>query len=463
MIVKKLNKNKFFILIVFLGCILRWIGISNGYWYDEWSSFYYSNPSLSISQIFNSVLFTKGPLKEGAQPLYFIIASKWNYLFGYHPETLRYFSFLLGCLSIILFIILLKEFSKKKNFLYFSTFLFSSNYFLIQFSQESRFYSLSLFFSILSLILFFRSLKNKKYIYYYIFFSTLSLLTNIFSILLIFSQILFLILKKKKQIIYFISALVSILVWFLIDYKYISSLFEKSLKIFNISDTINLHFLIGYYFNIYFGSIFLGGLILVFCFFYLKNIKTMINDNILFCILAIFITYFIPVIYSVLKNPILRPRYIIFIVPIIIIYFCYIIFKLEKKFIKNIVISVVVAYSLINIFQFKPIIFKPDTEAAIKLISKSNNRFLLLKSENDLFHNYLINLYLVKKENINFINTNQILKTDFFWSICLNNPRFATNSRTDDKNCLLNPHYKSHKILEIKRVPDYILILYKKI
>jgi hypothetical protein len=195
----------------------------------------------------------------------------------------------------------------------------------------------------------------------------------------------------------------------------------------------------------------------------LKNIKTIINDNILFCILAIFITYFIPVIYSVLKNPILRPRYIIFIVPIIIIYFCYIIFKLEKKFIKNIVISIVVAYSLINIFQFKPIIFKPDTKAAIKLISSSNNKFLLVKSENDLFHNYLINLYLVKKENINFINTNQILKTNSFWSICLNNPRFATNSRSDDKNCLLNPYYKSHKILEIKKVPDYILILYKKI
>lgn len=463
MTIKKLNKNKFFILIVIYGCILRWDGISNGYWYDEWSSFYYSNPSLSISQIFNSVLFAKGSLKEGAQPLYFIIASKWNYLFGYYPETLRYFSYLLGCLSIILFIILLKEFSKKNNFLYFATFLFSSNYFLIQFSQESRFYSLSLFFSILNIILFFRFLKNKKYIYYYIFFSTLSLLTNIFSILLIFSQIIFLIFKKNKQIIYFISALVSVLIWYIIDYKYISSIFEKSLKIFNISDTINLHFLIGYYFNIYFGSIILGGLILVFCFFYLRNIRKILNDNILFCIIAIFVTYFVPVVYSVLKNPILRPRYIIFIVPIIIIYFCYMIFKVEKKFIKNVVIFFVMSYSLINIFQSKPIIFKPDTKAALKLISNSDNKFLLIKSENDLFYNYLNNLYLIKKKNIKLINNNQIIKTNFFWSICLNNPRFATNSRTDDKTCLLNPYYKSHKILEIKRVPDYMLILYKKI
>jgi len=113
-IIKKLNKNKFFILIVIYGCILRWNGISNGYWYDEWSSFYFSNPSLSISQIFNLVLSGKGSLQEGAQPLYFIIASKWYYLFGYHPEILRYFSYLLGCLSIILFIIFIKRIFKKK-------------------------------------------------------------------------------------------------------------------------------------------------------------------------------------------------------------------------------------------------------------------------------------------------------------------------------------------------------------
>jgi len=149
MSVETLIKNKFLIFFVILGCILRWIGIDNGYWYDEWSSFYYSNPSLTIKQIFNNVI-----AEEGAQPLYFIIASKWNYLFSYTPETLRYLSFFIGSASIILFIILLKEFSKNNNFIYFATFLFSSNYFLIQFSQESRYYSLSVFFSILNLIFF---------------------------------------------------------------------------------------------------------------------------------------------------------------------------------------------------------------------------------------------------------------------------------------------------------------------
>ena len=455
MINKIQNKNKFFILIVIIGCIFRWDGISSGYWYDEWSSFYYSNPNLTISQIFNITI-----VEEGAQPFYFIVASKWNYLFGYSPETLRYFSFFLGSVSIILFIILLKEFSKKNTFLFFSAILFSCNYFLIQYSQESRFYSLSLFFSILNLIFFFRFIKKQKYIYSYIFFSILSLLTNIFFVLLIFSQIIYLIINKKK-IIYLISTIISLFSWCIIDYKYITSIFEKSLHNFYIADTINLHFLIGYYFNIYFGSIFLGGFILIICFFYLRNIKKIINSNIFYLITSIFITYAIPIIYSLLKNPILRPRYIIFIVPIIIIYFSYVIFKLKKKVTKNIIMVTVVSFSLIIATQSKQIIPKPDTEAAIKLIISSDTSFLLIKSDQKLFKNYLINLSLAK-DKIDFINSNEILNKDAFWSICLNNPRFATNSRADDKNCLSNSHYKSHVIADIKKVPDYILVLYKK-
>lgn len=142
------------------------------------------------------------------------------------------------------------------------------------------------------------------------------------------------------------------------------------------------------------------------------------------------------------------------------------IFRIEKKIYKNISIIIVITFSLINNFQFKSIIPKPDTEGAIKLISYSNNKFLIIKPEDyalyDLFYNYLVNLQLAKKKKINFINNNQILDKEFFWSICLNNPRFSTNYSTDDTRCLLNTYYKSHTILEIKKVPDYILTLYQK-
>ena len=453
-----LNKNLILILILICGFLFRWSGINNGYWYDEWSSFYYSNPNLNVNEIYNIVL-----LEEGAQPLYFIIASKWNYFFGYSPEALRYFSFTCGFLSIIFFLILIKEFSKNNTFIYIAFFLFSSNYFLIQFSQESRFYSLSLLFTIVNLIFFFRFLKKKKYSYYYILSALLSLLTNIFFVLIIFSQLFFLLCNKNKKLIYYISIILLFFLYCIIDYQYINSIFKKSLT-FNIQNTINYHFLIGYYFNIFFGSIFLGGLILIFCFFYLRNIKKIIYNNILFCIIAIIVTYSLPTIYSLVKNPILRPRYIIFIVPIIIIYFSYIIFKLNKKLVKNSIIVFIILFSIIIFFYSKPIIFKPDTNAALKIIGESKNKFLFIKkkTEIDFFYNYLINLSLAKKLNIIFIDDNEILNKNFFWGICLNNPRFQTNSKVDDKNCFLNSHYKSHHILKIIRVPDYILVLYRK-
>ena len=186
-----LNKNFILILVLLFGIFFRLSGINSGYWYDEYSSFYYSNPNLNINQIYNAVI-----LEEGAQPLYFIIASKWNYLFGYSPETLRYFSLLSGCLSIFLFLILLKEFDYNNIFIYFAFFLFSCNYFLIQFSQESRFYSLSLLLSILNLIFFFKFLKNNKYYFYYIFFTLFSLLINIFFVLILLSQLIFLLINK---------------------------------------------------------------------------------------------------------------------------------------------------------------------------------------------------------------------------------------------------------------------------
>ena len=254
------------------------------------------------------------------------------------------------------------------------------------------------------------------------------------------------------------------MLYFVIDYQYINSILKKSLS-FNIQNTINFNFLVGFYFNIFFGSIFLGGLILIFIVLNLKNINQF-NKNIIFCIICIITTYSLPVIYSLVKDPILRPRYIIFIVPIIIILFTCMIFRIEKKIYKNISIIIVIAFSLINNFQSKSIIPKPDTEGAITIISYSNNKFLIVKPEDyqlyDLFYNYLVNLQLAKKKKINFINTNQVLDKQFFWSICLNNPRFASNYRTDDTRCLLNTYSKSHTILEIKKVPDYILTLYQK-
>ena len=458
MVKQRLIKNLFLTLIIIFGLLNRWFGINNGYWYDEWSSFYFSNPNFNINEIYRMVLSG-----EGVQPLYFIITSKWNYLFGYYPEVLRYFSFIIGSLSIFLFLILLKEFSKNNYFIYFAIFLFNSNYFLIQYSQESRHYSLSLFFSLLNLIFFFRFLKKKKYFFFYVLSSLLSISTNIFFILIVFSQLIFLLSKKNKNIIYYICIIIILILSTAANYQYVNSVLENT-SAFSIQKTINFNFLIGFYFNIYFGSIFLGGLTLVIILLSLKNIKKIIYNNFLFCIISIVITYSLPVIYSLLKDPILRPRYIIFIIPIIILYFAYTVTQIDKKFIKTSIVTFFVLLSIVLLFYSRPIIYKPDTTTALNIIAQSGTKSIYVEKigEKDYFYNYLINLYLAKKLQIVYINKDKIKNEKFFWTICLNNPRFGNNSKIDNQNCFLNPYHKSHKISKLERVPDYILVLFEK-
>lgn len=111
-----------------------------------------------------------------------------------------------------------------------------------------------------------------------------------------------------------------------------------------------------------------------------------------------------------------------------------------------------------------PIIYKPETTTALNIIAQSGNKYIYAKKigEKDYFYNYLTNLYLAKKLQIVFINKDKIQNKKFFWEICLNNPRFENNYKTDNQNCFLNAHSKSHKISKSERVPDYILVLFEK-
>jgi hypothetical protein len=269
--------------------------------------------------------------------------------------------------------------------------------------------------------------------------------------------------KKNKNIIYYICIIIVLILSTAANYQYVNSVLEKTSAL-SIQKTINFNFLIGFYFNIYFGSVFLGGLTLVIILLSLKNIKKIIFNNFLFCIISIVITYSLPVIYSILKNPILRPRYIIFIIPIIILYFAYTVTQIDKKFIKASIVTFFVLLSIVLLFYSRPIIYKPDTTTALNIIAQSGTKSIYVKKieEKEYFYNYLINLYLAKKLQIVYINEDKIKNEKFFWEICLNNPRFESNSKIDNQNCFLNPYYKSHKISKLERVPDYILVLFEK-
>ena len=454
------NQKLILSLILLLGFFLRIRGINPDGWYDEWSSFFYSNPDYSLTNLYNTAV-----KQEGSQPLYLVILSLWHNIFGYTPESSKLFSIFNGFASIILFYYFVLIVNKRNLiFKILSIFLFSTNFFLIEYSQEIRFYSLSVLASLLSLIFFFKFLKSKKYFFLYIFFSTLSLLVNIFFMTIVLSYLIIIILNKKNYIYYLVPFLI-ILIYLFLDFQFISNTIYR-VNSYTINDTLSVHFVLGYYFNIFFGSVYYGGIILlslVFLTLYLrKNIYK--NTMLIFFIISIFLTYFLPIIYSFLKDPILRPRYIIFIVPIIIIYLSYLVSIIKNEKIKEKIFLILILFGFCNIFLYDKIIHKPETIKALKVINFSNSKNVVYTEHHFVnFHtNYFMRYNFAKKNGIKFINEETIKNYTYFWQLCLNNPRFAVVIREDNPICLKNNFADTHHIVESFKVPDYIVNLYKK-
>ena len=112
---------------------------------------------------------------------------------------------------------------------------------------------------------------------------------------------------------------VTIILYLIFNYDYF---LERSLNRGYHFAKLNLNFFILYYFNIFFGSIFFGIIFFfISIFFLIKKNKTILKDQLLlFCFIAILLTYLMIIISSLFVTPIAAPRYIIFIIPIILIF-----------------------------------------------------------------------------------------------------------------------------------------------
>jgi len=144
------QKENFFLFIVFLFVILIKLKFFHGgYWYDEWHTFFYSNPNFLSLENFDKLVNN-----AVAPPLYFIITSFFHKLFGYSPEIGRAFSMFFDLLSLFtLYLLVKKNFEKKINF--FILLFFLINYSIILYSIELRFYSFYIFVTIVTFYFFF--------------------------------------------------------------------------------------------------------------------------------------------------------------------------------------------------------------------------------------------------------------------------------------------------------------------
>ena len=157
-----INSKKKINYILILSCLLFAVFVRaynidyDDLWFDEISSFWVSDPEISFQESLK-----RHKNIEKTPFLYFSILKINFNLFSYDAATGRNLSLIFNILGII-FSTLICKILKNNNAYILSLFIFSTNIFLINYSQELRVYSLVFFLSSIYLFLFIKINKFYK-------------------------------------------------------------------------------------------------------------------------------------------------------------------------------------------------------------------------------------------------------------------------------------------------------------
>jgi 4-amino-4-deoxy-L-arabinose transferase-like glycosyltransferase len=460
---KKLNYNNtiiYFLLIIIAFAARFYLIDDRNSWHDEWHSIYVADPNISNEKTFLRYYGDKGDtfLTEFYPPLYLYILKLFFKLFGYIDDNGRYLSLIFGVLSVPL-AMKLASMLKKGNIYISVGLLISFNLFLTWQSIEIRAHSIFIAFSLLNIILFYKILDNKNLILLFLYFISSLFLLSLWPITgaIFFGKTIYLIkdfvIKKDKNLIIF-------LLFILIFVSYIFT--NSDYLIFNIGrdnhyTQLNSSFFYSYYFRSFFGSIYLGGIFLIiFAYLLIKNTKNLIFQNKRedLLILIILSSYFLTLLYSLLRAPIMSPKYVIFIIPLIVIWISIKIPYEKNKTFNFLLIFITIVYFTLNISNSP--IKRPPTKFLLNQIQIKNIK-LIVTPETDVFNNYLKTKKIVVNNEIKIIKKVNVLPDhlDQFWFVCLNNARFAIG----DKGLLSNNLPPQEKCLKYKQDKAFLEIL----
>jgi len=478
--------NKHFLyafIIIFIGFVIRYyyfIGVDA--WFDEWNILYTVDPNISNEATWKRYYGDRGDgniLPEYYPPLYAFLLKSFLGTFGYYVENARLLSLIFGSGSLILVFYLTRIFSNSKNSLI-ATILVSLNLFLIWQSSEIRPHSFVVFFSLLSIIFFLKlfnqnGLQNKIVSISYVLFSVILLSSWPFALIIFFGKFVYLfhefIINKKKNIYIFSCIIVSLVIYVALNYDYLLyhlSRDEHYTKLY-------LGFFYSYHFRSFFGSIILGAIfLLLFGLIILSNLKKIVfnskKENLL--LLIIISSYLLTIVYSILGASVISPKYVIFILPLIIIW---IIIKIGESNIKfeNYLLLLLIFSSIFNciIYFYDIPIDRPPTKKILNIISNSDTK-KILTADGAVFANFIRTNKIFVKNNLTInkirwqedqkkIENINLNKKDF-WYLCLNNPRFAKGDNTlpDHERCKFLDNYSSVSLEKEIRLTDYLLKKY---
>lgn len=396
-------------------------------WYDELLTFWITNPSFSNQETYQNII-----LYENTPPLYYFIIKYFFNIFGYNPDFVRYPNVIFNILSLFILFKISRLISDKKFFIYSCIALFSLNYFIVSYSQEARVYSFFCFTSTLYIYFYLKTLSCNNIFTYILFFLSgfVALNSFIFSALILTTIIFFEIINYKKiakfYIIQSINAL-TIIISIYLNLDFIESIANFRATSINLPD-FNFYFL-NFFFKQFFGSKIMG-LIFFLCFLIslIKIIKNLKKQNksgeINFLSLVILISYAIPLAYGYIFQPVLNDKYIIYIVPIIIIIISFH-FSIDNQNIykKILIFLIFISFLNLTIKIKKSEIDKPEFSKIINEILQNNNNdkifiYGLTIGPNKKLDNLSINNYLEQKIISNeLIAINKKIKKNT-WVIC---------------------------------------------
>lgn len=440
----KINLNLlYYLMLVFITILFRLYNINyDDFWIDEIISFYVSDPSITLSEF-----YYRHKTLENSPFLFNLILRNYFQIFGYDDLIARYFPSILNSLSVFFLIYFYTKTLKGKSSL-FLFILLAFNIYLIKYSQELRLYSWYLFVFTINIYYFYKvvnfrnNLPNLDF-YLFLITSIFLILTHPFSLIIIFSYNIFFVYEyfSKKNFDTKLFGLLTIINCFSVLFIVFFILNTTHQPIW--IENINWKFFTNFFFSKFFGSRLVGGIyLLIFLFLlfrYIKNILLESNFE-LFLLISVFFSYLIPIIYSYLINPALVDRYLIYLVFVIILLIVCLIDKIKSKKIKLFICSILIIFTIGNIFTettFKQFfkerpVHKPDLKSVLLEINASPNTrvtlnleqtYLSKKEISNSFKNYLNNYSKIENLNIEYFNYLTPDHEEFsqqFWVICLN-------------------------------------------
>lgn len=361
---KKINLNFILIAILFLAAFLRFYHLGfQSIWADEISTMINTNPSLTNSQLIENI-----NTKEGFPYFYFMLMKILHTIFGYNLIVSRFFSAIIGVVSVLMIYKLGKALANKQMG-YIAAILLTVNEFAIYTSQDARPYSiilLAVILSFYSLVLYIKNQNIKTTIYYGL---SVGFLLNcsFFGILNIFSQaiillIIFIINKNKINFIKhtFFAFIIGALL-FLPNLTKLFTLF--GIKSFWIP-TPTLNTVINVFkefvsYNIYAIYILIGLLLYYVGFLLIKNKKQDINPVNRICFVSFFLLTWVIVfggimyVKSIFGSSVFLHRYLIGLLPALMLFFAFILTLISNKFIRIGTTVVLISILFIQTFYIK--------------------------------------------------------------------------------------------------------------